>query len=226
MTFLIKQLKGSVMVSCQAREGEPFNAPHFIAEFARSAELAGAKALRINGGENIRTVKRLVHLPIIGIRKRVVEGYSVFITPELQDVQEVIDAGAEMVALDGTNRPRPGRHDLKQLIDYCHARGVFVLADIATEADAQYAYEQGADMLATTLAGYTEDSKDRDLPDFELLQAISALPIPVLLEGGIVEPDHVTQAFEHGAFAVIVGKAITMPHFIAKRFIEKAQVKP
>ena len=223
MTNLIEQLRGSVIVSCQARPGEPFDAPHFIAEFAKSAKIAGAKGLRINKGENIRAVKQAVDLPVIGIRKREVEGHSVFITPSLEDVQEVIDAGADIVALDGTARPRPGNESLKTLIDYCHARGVPVLADIATVSDAEYAYRQGADMIATTLAGYTEDTQERELPDFELLrEAAGRVPIPVLLEGGIVDPEHVTVAFQNGAYAVIIGKAVTMPHFIARRFVEKA----
>ena len=224
MTNLIEHLRGSVIVSCQARQGDPFDAPHFIAEFAKSAEIAGAKAVRINREENIRAVKRAVHLPIIGIRKREVEGHSVFITPGLQDVQEVIEAGADIVALDGTARSRPGGESLKTLIDYCHARGVLVLADIATVSDAEYAFRQGADMIATTLAGYTEDTRTRALPDFELLrEAAKLVPIPVILEGGIVDPEQVTVAFHSGAHAVVIGKAVTMPHFIARRFVEKAQ---
>jgi N-acylglucosamine-6-phosphate 2-epimerase len=223
MTNLIERLRGSVIVSCQARQGDPFDAPNFIAEFAKSAKIAGAKALRINKGENIRAVKQAVDLPIIGIRKREVEGHSVFITPNIQDVQEVIDAGADIVALDGTARPRPGSESLKALIDRCHAQGIPVLADIATVSDAEYAYQQGADMIATTLAGYTEDTQARELPDFELLrEAVGRVPIPVLLEGGIVDPDQVTVAFQNGAHAVIIGKAVTMPHFIARRFVEKA----
>jgi N-acylglucosamine-6-phosphate 2-epimerase len=220
---LLQQIKGSVIVSCQAREGEPFNAPHFIAEFAKAAALAGAKALRINGRDNIAAVKQVVDLPVIGIRKRRVDGSPVYITPTLADVQEVIEAGADIVALDGTAGPRPGGEHLRDLAAYCRKMGVPVMADIATVEDAMFAVEQGADLLATTLAGYTEETRGRPLPAFDLLEEIVALGIgPVLLEGGINRPEYVKQALQLGAHAVVVGKAITMPHYIAGLYVAQA----
>jgi N-acylglucosamine-6-phosphate 2-epimerase len=224
MNQMIKKLRGTVIVSCQAREGEPFNAPHFIVELAKSAEMAGASALRINKGENIKAVKKSVKIPIIGIRKRSIEGSNVFVTPSFKDIQEVIDAGADIVAMDATINRKEHGDSLRQLIDYCHTHNKPVLADIASIEDAEYAVSQGADLLATTLRGHTEETKEINIPDFEFLKLLTAkYSLPVFLEGGITVPDQVTRAMEVGAYGVIVGKAITMPHFIASQFVKQAQ---
>lgn len=224
MNQLIKQLHKSVIVSCQARSGEPFDAPHFIAEFAKSAVLGGAAGLRIDRRENIQAVKETVNVPVIGIRKRKFEGCDVYITPSLADVMEVVSTDAEIVGMDGTIRRRPRGLKLKELTDYCHHHGKLVLADIATESDAEYAIANGADFLATTLLGYTEETQNRKIPDMAFLNVIvNHSPVPVFLEGGVTLPEQVKEALHIGAHGVIVGKAITMPHFIVRQFVEKTK---
>lgn len=225
MDNLIEQLKFSVIVSCQARHGEPFDSPHYITEFAISAEIGGASGLRINGKENIRAVKKEVKLPIIGIKKKIITGCDIYITPTLEDVDEVIKAGAEIVGMDGTNRRRPQGSDFRKLVDYSHAFNKLVLADIATQEDAIFAIENGADLLATTLVGYTEETRNHKTPDFNLLNTlVKESSIPIFLEGGVTDPNHVEKALNIGAHGVIVGKAITMPQVITRRFVEKTRI--
>lgn len=222
----LEQLKNTVLISCQAREGDPFDAPHFITEFAKAAVKAGASGLRINSAANIAAVRQITDIPIIGINKRRVKGFDVFITPSLEDVKSVIEAGADIIGLDGTTRLRPGGDSLDELVSYCHEMGKLVFADIATESDAKYALKSGADILATTLSGHTRETSGRTLPDLELVEKLSsAYGVPVVLEGGIAEPCQVKRAFQAGAYAVVVGKAVTMPHIIAEKFIAMGRVK-
>jgi N-acylglucosamine-6-phosphate 2-epimerase len=142
----------------------------------------------------------------------------------LEAVADIVDAGADIIALDGTFRARPDHHSLQDLIDFCHDHKKFVLADIATEEDAEFALTNGADLLATTLSGYTEETKGQELPNFNLLKSLaSKYSVPIFLEGGISKSEHVKMAFELGAYGIIIGKIITMPHFITRLFVKAAQ---
>lgn len=213
------KLKHSLIVSCQARAGEPFDAPVFIAEFAKSAELGGADAVRIDSPENVRAVKQVTNLPILGIDKRKIADSDIFITPTKQNVLELIDAGADIIGLDGTNRKRPEGVSLEKLITLAHEHEKPVFADIATLEDAEYAIDCGADMIATTLSGYTNDTSNVNLPNFDLLQSmIDSSSTPVFLEGGVTTSEHVKHAIDLGAHGVVIGKSITMPHAITKMY--------
>ena len=153
---VVETLRGAVIASCQAGPESPLNQPSIIAALARSAELGGARAFRVDGPANVAAVRALSALPILGINKVDREGYDVRITSTTADAMEVVDAGATVVALDGTDRQRPHGETLAQIISALHAIGVPVMADISTPAEARFAVDAGADIVATTLAGYTD----------------------------------------------------------------------
>lgn len=218
------RLRGGVVISCQARAGEPLDGPQFIVELAKAAVLAGASGLRLDRAENILPVKATASLPIIGIRKRHVDASPVHITGPLVDAQEVLATGVAILGVDGTPRPRGDGASLGEIVGLAHAQQTQVLADIATEADAEYALSCGCDALATTLSGYTPETAGTPLPNLGLLETLARrYDVPVILEGGITRPSQVCQAFDAGAFAVVIGKAITMPHFIGRMYVDEAK---
>lgn len=222
---LIASLSGTVSVSCQAGPESPLNHPSTIAALAQSAEMGGAQGFRADGPANVAAVRAVSELPIFGINKVDRTGYEVRITPTLMDALEVVRAGANVVALDGTGRPRPEGETLSQIISELHERGIPVMADISTQEEANSAVEAGADLIATTLAGYTPytDHVDKSEPAFSLLASIRDLPVPIVVEGRIWTTDHVTACFDGGAYAVIIGSAITVPQFITRRFVAAAR---
>ena len=222
---IVVSLKGAVIASCQAGPESPLNQPLIIAALARSAELGGAQAFRVDGPNNVAAVRALSTLPILGINKVDRDGYDVRITSTLADAMEVVAAGANIVALDGTDRLRPYGETLDQIIAALHAIGVPVMADISTPAEARSAVEAGADIVATTLAGYTPYTSNVDKfgPAFPLLDAIRDLPVPVIVEGRIWTTEHVVSCFAGGAYAVIIGSAITVPELITRRFVAAAR---
>lgn len=218
------KLQGGVIISCQAQAGEPFDGPQFIVALAKSAVLAGAVGLRLDRAENIVPVKVVTDLPVIGLRKRVVPGSPVYITGTLDDAREVLDAGASVLAADATPRPHGDGSTLAGVVELAHRAGVPVLADLSCEADADYALTCGCDALATTLSGYTPDTSGVPLPDLRLLERLAQrYDVPIILEGGITRPEQIRDAFNGGAFAVVVGKAITAPHFIGRMYVDAAQ---
>jgi N-acylglucosamine-6-phosphate 2-epimerase len=159
-------------------------------------------------------------IPILGILKvKQVDG-SLFITPSVESALKVVQAGAELVALDGTRRPRPGGDLLRGVVAAIHGAGAAALADVDTVDNAQYAIECGADAVGTTLSGYTADSQRQEGPDFDLLAQIVAIStVPVFAEGRIWTREDVRQAIDIGAAFVVVGTAITNPQAITARFV-------
>lgn len=223
MTDLLDRIRGGLIVSCQASEGSPLRGPFFMAAMAQAAERGGAVGIRANGPEDIRAIKQVCSLPVIGIYKRRDLSPEVYITPDLPSAEAVIRAGAEIVALDGTQRRRPGTLDLKALIATIKSRfDVLVMADIATVEEAQAAEAYGADLVATTLCGYTQETAHRrdQGPDLELVRALcKEVRVPVIAEGRIWTPEQAREALRLGAHAVVVGTAITNPQAITARFV-------
>ncbi|GLY90773.1 N-acetylmannosamine-6-phosphate 2-epimerase [Actinoallomurus iriomotensis] len=215
----LRAIESGLVVSCQAAAGNPLRGPHHMAAMAQAAAAAGATGIRAEGADDVAAVKAATGLPVIGIRKTGDPG--VFITPTYADAESVVAAGASIVATDGTARPRPDGGDLATLIEQVHDRlGVPVMADVDSVEAGRYAHECGADLLASTLSGYTGPGAVPDAPDIALVAAlVAATPLPVVAEGRIRAPEEARAAFAAGAFAVVVGTAITNPMEITRRFV-------
>jgi len=209
-----QQIRGGLIVSCQALPNEPLHGSAFMVGMARAAESAGAVGLRANSPADISAIAQASPLPLIGLEKEGAAG--VFITPSAVHAARVARAGAHMVAMDATLR----RTDLPESIQAVLTEGALVMADIATEADALAAAAAGCHCVSTTLSGYTEDSPRQEGPDLELVARLaSKLDIPVIAEGRYNTPELARSAIEAGAFAVVVGSAITRPQHIAAGFV-------
>jgi N-acylglucosamine-6-phosphate 2-epimerase len=219
--LLADALRGRLVVSCQAPEGSPLRDPYVIARFALAAERGGAAAVRIDSPDHIRAVREVCRLPVIGLHKQVHAGSEVYITPTVSSAEGVCDAGADIVAVDATARPRPEGHTLRMVIDAVRARGTAVImADVATLDEGMAAIDLGVDLLATTLSGYTHEAPSRPGPDFDLLAALAhRTHLPVVCEGRVRTPQDVRRAFDAGAFTVVVGGAITGVDDLVRSFV-------
>ena len=215
----LEALRGKLVVSAQAYPGEPMRHPQTMAQMAASAVIGGAAAIRVQGLADIQFTRSAVEVPVIGLFKDGHEG--VFITPTVHHALAVAQAGAHIVALDGTRRERPDGKSLAQTIKAVHElSGALVMADCGSLDDALAAAEAGADLVGTTLAGYTGERPKTDGPDLELLEQIATagLECPLVAEGRIHTPAQARLALEAGAFAVVVGTAITHPATITSWF--------
>ncbi|WEO75976.1 N-acetylmannosamine-6-phosphate 2-epimerase [Cryobacterium sp. SO2] len=217
---LLGTLKGGLIVSCQAYPNEPMRHPETMTQIAEAAVRGGAVGIRAQGLDDIRSIHQRVALPQIGLWKDGVD--DVFITPSLRHALAVVEAGAEIVAIDGTRRARPDGLSLAQTIARIHDQtGALVMADVGSAADGIAAFEAGADCVGTTLCGYTGERPKTDGPDLEVLRILaSVLPIPVIAEGRVHTPDQASACVDAGAFAVVVGTAITHPTTITNWFAE------
>ncbi|MCI6556949.1 N-acetylmannosamine-6-phosphate 2-epimerase [Schaalia hyovaginalis] len=215
---IIEGLRGKLIVSVQAYPGEPMRNPETMAQIARAAEIGGAAAIRCQGLSDIAAIKGRVEVPVIGLWKEGHEG--VYITPSLRHAKACRMAGADIVAIDATSRPRLDGLSFAETTAAMHAEGALVMADCGSYEDAKNAYDAGADILSTTLAGYTGDRPLTEGPDLELLaEVVAAFPDrPVICEGRVHTPADAAAALDAGAFAVIVGTAITHPTRITAWF--------
>jgi N-acylglucosamine-6-phosphate 2-epimerase len=225
LAALLGRLKGGLIVSCQALPDEPLHGASHMAAMARAAALGGAAGIRANGTQDIAAIRQAVDLPIIGLEKATLAGWDVYITPTLEHARSVAQAGADIIALDATQRPHPDGLDLPQRIQRLQwETGCPVMADIATLEEGLAAEAAGADLVATTLSGYTPDGPTQPDPDFELIRQLAArLGAPLIAEGRIATPQQAAQALELGAFAVVVGSAITRPQWITHQFVRRIQ---
>jgi len=221
---LIDRLYEGLIVSCQALPGEPLYGSAHMAAMACAAVSAGAVAIRANGPEDVAAIRAEVDAPIIGLYKVDLPGYDVRITPTLDHAVQIVEAGADVVAIDATHRrhPGPSAGDLIQEI-HLHT-GRPVMADISTLTEGISAAAAGAEFVATTLSGYTQDSPSTEEPDFillaQLVANLSPKGIPVIAEGRFATPEQAARALALGAHAVVVGSAITRPQWITQRFVE------
>lgn len=226
MNNILNKIKGTIVVSVQAMPSEPLYLEKCMVAMMKSVVTGGAGALRVAGARDVKNAKHLFQVPVIGLTKPNIIPKNwkeiVYITPTIKDVIELIEAGADIIAIDGTQRKRPNNEKLQDLIKYIHINKKLAMADISTLEEGIKAKEAGADVLSTTLAGYTMESAQSPIngPDFELLkQLTNQVDIPVILEGRIWEPEQVDKAFELGAHCVVIGSAITRPQLITKRFV-------
>lgn len=221
----IDDLKGKVIVSSQAMPNEPFYDEKCMMAMMQSVVNGGAAALRVAGKRDV--VNAITFgVPVIGLTKpeKLPENWRsvVYITSGIKEVKELIEAGADIIAFDGTSRPRPDGSTLEQLIQLIHFSGRLAMADISTFEEGVCCAKLGADIISTTLAGYTDESGvATETPDFELLEKlVKSIDKPIFLEGRVWYPEEVKKAFELGAHSVVIGSAITRPQLITKRFIE------
>jgi N-acylglucosamine-6-phosphate 2-epimerase len=220
---LEEKLRGGLIVSCQAEQGSPLDQPMIIAALARSAELGGAAAVRVDGAASIKAVRAVVRIPVIGIVKHRFPGSDVYITPTVSDALEVIGAGADLMAVDATGRARPNSTEIADILRVALAREVPVVADVDDEQAAVAAIDAGAAFVATTLSGYTGDTTPIG-PDIDLVKRLARRTrTPVLAEGRFHTPQQVQEAFEVGAHAVVIGKAITDPIWLTRMFAVSAR---
>jgi len=218
----LRDLRG-LIVSIQPPSGSALDDPAVIAAMAACAIENGAAAVRIEGIQRIRAVRaRLPQTPIVGLVKRAVEGFSPYITASLSDVENVLSAGATVVAFDATSRVRSDGSTVPDAIASIHARGGIAFADCACVEDARAAAAGGADALATTLCGYTDETRGTPLPALDLVRKISGLGVFTVCEGGVASPAQAASAFAHGANAVVVGTALTNLDVLVRRYADTA----
>ena len=215
---LLDGLRGGLIVSVQAWRGSAIDDPQIIAAMARSSQDGGGRAVRIEGEANLSAVRRRVALPMIGLIKREYPGFEPYITPSLAEVAAVIASDAEIVAFDATTRRRPDGRHLTDVVAAVHAAGRLAMADCSTSGEAIAACEAGADLVATTLCGYTRETADRSLPALDLVGEIAALGCFTVCEGGVRTPAQVRAALDAGANAVVVGSAITNVDWLVREF--------
>jgi N-acylglucosamine-6-phosphate 2-epimerase len=215
-----RALRGGLVVSCQAYPGEPLRHPESMARIAQSAVTGGAVGIRAQGLDDIRAIAEAVTVPQIGLWKVGADG--VFITPTLEHALAVAEAGADIVAIDGTRRPRPDGLTLAETIRrFRDETGLMIMADAGSVDDALAAEDAGADIVGTTLSGYTGERPVSDGPDLELVEILaSRLTVPVLAEGRIRTPAEAKAALDAGAYSVVVGTAITHPATITSWFVD------
>ena len=219
MDDILHLIKGKLVVSCQAQPQEPLHSSFIMGRMALAAKEGGAVAIRAEGVEDIREIKKVTGLPVIGLIKRSYPDSDIYISPTAEEVRALIDSGCEMIALDATLRVRPGGERLEDLIRMIKAAGILVLADIATVEEACGAEALGADCVSTTLSGYTEYTPVLAGPDLKLIEKLhDKIKIPVLAEGRINTPEDLKAAYRAGAYAAIVGSAISRPQLITAKF--------
>ncbi len=222
---LLNLMKGEIIVSCQALEGEPlYNEKFSLMPFmALAAKEAGAKIIRTSSVRDVIEIKKKTNLPVIGLIKEKYNGYDIYITPTMKEVDALVEAKSDIIALDLTDGSRVNGLICDEFVKEIKSKykDIILMADISTYEEGIRAYKSGVDIISTTMSGYTPWSKQSDLPDFELVEKLSKnVDIPVVAEGRLQNPEQVKKMFELGAYSVVIGGAITRPLQIARRFFE------
>lgn len=214
----LEAVRGGLIASAQAYPGEPMRTPETMRRVAQACALGGAVGIRAQGLADLAEIRAHLDLPLIGLVKA--GDGPVYITPTLDLALACASAGSDVVAVDGTPRPRPDGSSLADVVRALHEHGALVMADCSTLADAEFSAAAGVDVLSTTLSGYTPYSPASDGPDLALVQTlVRELALPVIAEGRYREPAQVRAALDLGAHAVVVGTAITHPTTITRWFV-------
>ncbi|WP_169082792.1 N-acetylmannosamine-6-phosphate 2-epimerase [Paenibacillus sp. PL91] len=225
---MMEQISGGLVVSCQALEHEPLHSSFIMSKLALAAKLGGAAGIRANSKADIIAIKQEVSLPVIGIVKRDYADSAVFITATKKEIDELLESGCEMIAMDSTKRDRPNGETLAELVAYCREKNpaILLMADISTVEEAELAQQLGFDCVSTTLHGYTPYTSATKLYDHDfafLKSVLQAIQIPVIAEGNVLTPEMYKRCLELGAASVVVGGAITRPMEITARFVAAAK---
>lgn len=224
---ILKKIRKKIIISCQASSGEPIYEENCLSSIIKSVINGGAAGLRLAGVKDIEETRKFSDIQIIGITKPdpLPDNWKevVYITPTFEDAKKISEAGADIIAIDGTSRKRP-KENLAELIERIHNKlKKLVMTDCATIEEGLMCKLFGTDIISTTLSGYTQNTLDKNNaePDFELLEKLVKLvDCPVILEGRIWTIEHAQKAFELGAYSVVIGSAVTRPQLITKRFVD------
>lgn len=217
------QVKGKLVVSCQALPDEPLHSSFIMGRMAYAAFRGGAAGIRANTVEDIAEIRKNVSLPIIGIIKKVYgDCPDVYITPTMAEVDALAQIGVEVIALDATKRAHPGGRGIAELFGEARKKypSQLFMADCASYEEGMAAAEMGFDLIGTTLVSYTPYTKDAKLPPFDVIEAlVKNCGKPVVAEGNISTPEELLHAMNLGILTAVVGSAITRPMEITKRFV-------
>ncbi|OOR98733.1 N-acetylmannosamine-6-phosphate 2-epimerase [Haemophilus paracuniculus] len=220
---LLAALQNGLIASCQPVDDGPMDNPNIVAAMAQACVIGGAKGIRIEGVANLKATRPVVDVPIIGIVKRDLPDSPVRITPFLQDIDDLAEAGADIIAVDGTFRPRPV--EIEMALKRIHERGCLAMADCSNLEEGRYCHQLGFDIVGSTMSGYTSGEVPDD-PDYQLVRDLKALRANVMAEGRYNSPELAQQAIRCGADFVTVGSALTRLEHIVSWFataIESAQ---
>ncbi|SER04626.1 N-acylglucosamine-6-phosphate 2-epimerase [Granulicatella balaenopterae] len=222
---ILQQIKGNIIISCQALPEEPLYVEEksIMYLMARAAKLAGTPCIRTNSVRDVIAIKEETNLPVIGIIKIEYDSYDSYITPTMKEIDELVAAHSDIIALDCTMRQRGDGTTINQFLKEIKEKypDIVLMADISTYEEGINAWKCGVDFVGTTLSGYTDYSPKIDGPDLELVHKLSQeIDIPVIGEGKIHTPEQAKQMLDAGAYAVVVGSAITRPLVIAQRFMK------
>lgn len=222
---LFEKIRGQMIISCQAVKGEPLYVEEESVMYlmARAAKMAGTPAVRTSGIRDVIAIKKETGLPVIGLVKIQYPGYEGYITPTMKEVDELVAAGSDVVALDCTLRKRGDGKTVNQFLEEIRRKypEIVLMADISNYEEGVNAWKCGVDIVGTTMSGYTDYTPGLDRPDYQLMSRLAAeLDIPVIGEGKIHTPEEAVKALDTGVWAIVVGGAITRPLEIANRFME------
>lgn len=220
---ILNQIKGGLIVSCQALKTEPLYDSYIMSKMAYAAMLGGAVGIRANTIVDILAIRERVNLPIIGIIKEEYPDSDVYITPTMKEIDALVEIGCDIIATDATNRTRPNGKTFEEFFKEVRAKypEQLFMADTSCFEEGKKAAELGFDLIGTTMAGYTPYTKGRKLPDCELIERYAnELDKPIIAEGGIWNPDDLKNVYKAGAFGAVCGTAITRPMDITKRFVK------
>lgn len=223
MNDIFHRIKGGLIVSCQAEGDDPFNSPEGVSLFAKAAEMGGACGIRSEGIEKTKKILETVKLPVVGLIKSQFEDGFVKITGSFKDVEALLQIGCHIIAIDGTFRKREGLKGPDFISEVKKRFDCVIMADCSTIEDLVACANSGADCVSTTLAGYTPETKNlpKNIPDYNLvLEGVKRTSIPLIAEGRINSPEAAAKMLELGAWAVVVGTAITRPRVVVMQYVE------
>lgn len=227
---LLSKIKGKVIVSCQAVPGEPLYVEEksIMYLMARAAKQAGTPAIRTSSIRDVVAIKEETGLPVIGLVKIQYEGFESYITPTMKEVDDLVAAGSDIIAFDCTNQKRGDGKTISEYITEVREKypDAILMADISTYEEGVNAWKLGMDIVGTTMSGYTSYTTKTEGPDYELVRRlVETVDIPVIGEGRVHSPQQAVEMLNAGAFAVVVGGAITRPLEIAQRFISAVEAR-
>jgi N-acylglucosamine-6-phosphate 2-epimerase len=223
---ILERIKGGLIVSCQALKEEPLHSPYIMSRMALAAKNGGACGIRANSVEDITEIRKLIDLPVIGIIKKFYSPEVVYITPTMEEVDLLVGCGADIIATDCTGCRRPNGETLEGFFAKVRKKypNQLFMADCATYEEGMHAAEIGLDLIGTTLCGYTEQTRNFEIPNTSLMRKlVRDLKKPVIAEGGIWTPEELKEVMDTGVWAAVIGTAITRPMEITKRFVKVLQ---